>query len=233
MIEQLEAYAKSTNASDEVLGWLKTTGAKFLKKASAGSRQSQAESDLEHILDYLISPAAPKRLQKLSVTDAKRKAKEWSDRNQRKGRGLVDTDADIETIHDFLDGTKIVRLKTKSAMQREGFLMSHCAGGYVPENADCHIYSYRDAKNMPHATFEVRKNNNEIVQIKGKGNGPIHPRYIHPILAFLQTIGMQVRPSDMRNLGYYHIERGQLELFKLYEGAEEQMVVIAGESYAF
>ena len=218
------SYAKSINASQEVFDWLATTGAKSLKKKLAD------ESDLEHIVDYFISGSAPSRLRKMSFKDAKRKAKEWSEANQKKGRNLIDEDSDIETVYDFLDGTRIVILKTKKAYQREGFMMNHCVGGYQISD-DVHIYSYRDAQNMPHATFEVQKSHNEIVQIKGKGNGVIHPKYIHPILAFLKTVGMEIRPSDMSNLGYYHIDKCHLDFLKTSE-AIKQVTMINGEAYA-
>lgn len=231
MIEQLEIYAKHLNASSEVLGWLRTTGKKAVTIGIQKLRP--VDSDIEHILDYLVSSSAPKRLQKMSFVDAKRKAAEWSEANQKKGRGLVDSDEDIETIHDFFDGTKIVKLKTKKAFQREGFMMSHCAGGYTPDNEDCHIYSYRDAKNMPHATFEVQKSHNEIIQIKGKGNGVIHPKYIHPILVFLEAIGMKIRPIDMINLGYHHIHKDHVKFLGNYETCCKQLVMILGEAYAY
>jgi hypothetical protein len=109
--------------------------------------------------------------------------------------------------------------------------MSHCVGGYTLTN-DCLIYSYRDSKNMPHATFEVRKSNNEIIQIKGKGNGAIHPKYIDPILEFLKAIGMDIRPSDMINLGYHHIQKDHLEYLNKSK-ARDQIVIICGEAYAF
>lgn len=225
MIEQLETYAKGINSNQEVIDWLKTTAKKQIEKKAASA------SDVEHIIDYLNSSSAPLRLRKMSFVDAKRKAKEWTDANQKKGKNLNDSPEDLELIHDFLDGTKIVRLKTKKAYQREGFLMSHCAGGYTPDG-DCLIYSYRDKHNMPHATFEVRKQNNEIVQIKGKGNGSIHPRYIHPILAFLKSIGMEIRPNDMQNLGYYHIHKDHIEFLRSIPGAWEQITMINGEAYA-
>lgn len=233
MIEQLEVYAKHLNASAEVLAWLRTTGKKAMTKYFHGLRAKQCESDIEHILDFLVSSAAPSRLQKMSIQDAKRKAEEWSKANQKKGRNLKDDEADLETIHDFLDGTRIVRLKTKEAFQREGFLMNHCVGGYSPDNKNCHIYSYRDEKNMPHATFEVSKENEEVVQIKGKGNGPIHPKYIHPILAFLKYVGMDIRPADMANLGYYHLHKDHIEFLKQLDEAWKQVVMIGGEAYAF
>lgn len=227
MIEQLEEYAKNLNANNEIISWLGTTGKKALKNEKTNV------SDLEHILDFFVSNSAPTRLQKMSIVDAKRKADEWSTANQKKGRDMADSEDDIETIHDFKDGTKIVRLKTKKAYQREGFLMSHCAGGYNPDNESCHIYSYRDKENKPHATFEVRKDNDEIIQIKGKGNGPIHPKYIHPILAFLKAIGMEIRPNDMKNLGYYHLDKCHIGFLKNIPGAWEQVAEINDEYYAF
>lgn len=232
MTENLLNYANHLNASAEVLGWLNTTGAKVLRSAFYDLTQRRYETELEHILDYLVSSAAPKRLQKMSFKDAQRKAAEWSASQQKKGRGLKDSDDDIETIHDFLDGTRIVKLKSKAALQREGFLMGHCVGGYTLSES-CHIYSYRDAKNMPHATFEVSKRDNEIVQIKGKGNGAIHPKYIHPILAFLKAIGMDVRPHDMVNLGYHHLNENHKNALKLWPDAFKQTVVISGETYAY
>lgn len=231
MIEALEVYANHLNANNEVLGWLRTTGRKAVKDGLLKLRP--CESDVEHILDFLVSIAAPTRLQKMSFADAKRKAKEWSEQNQKKGRNLVDSIDDIETIHDFLDGTIIVKLKTKKAFQREGFLMNHCVGGYSISNENCHIYSYRDKENMPHATFEVSKRDNEIIQIKGKGNGSIHPKYVHPILAFLKSIGMEVRPIDMINLGYHHLPKEHLDFLKTIPKAWAQIVMIGGEPYAY
>lgn len=222
----LNAYAGHLNASNEVLGWLGTTGQKALKKAVL------TESEMEHVLDYLVSTAAPSRLQKMSIEDAKRKAREWSEANQKRGRDLLDGVDDTAPIHAFDDGTRIVELKTQNSLKREGFLMSHCVGGYSL-TATCAIYSYRDADNMPHATFEVQRADNEIMQIKGKGNGPIHPKYIQPILTFLTVIGMEIRSSDMTNLGYYHIDKFHLEFLNRFPMAMKQVTEISGEIYAF
>lgn len=223
---ELLKYANGMNANDEVLAWLSSVGAAAIRKEIAQA------SEIEHVLDYLVSPSAPSRLRKMSYADAKRKAEEWSKANQKRGKDLVDTDEDIETIHDFLDGTRIVRLKTKKAFQREGFLMSHCVGGYSPDDKNCLIYSYRDKQNMPHATFDVRKEDESINQIKGKGNGPINPKYSHPILAFLKSIGMEIRPGDMANLGCHHIHGDSVAYLQKSEKAAKQLTMINGEAYA-
>lgn len=218
-------YAESLMAKTEVIEWLKTTGKSAINKKKA------SDEDLEHIVDWLVSGRAPSRLRRMSFLDAKRMADEWTRANQKKGRGLVDSDEDIEMVHDFLDGTKIVKLLTKKAYQREGFLMSHCVGGYSISN-DVHIYSYRDEDNMPHATFEVQKRSNEIVQIKGKGNGSIHPKYVHPILAFLKTIGMDISHNEMKYLGYYYIHKDHISFLKISD-AWKQVTIINGEYYSY
>jgi PcfJ-like protein len=226
MINELLTYAKSIGASNDVSWWVSNVAVKQLKENKA------TVSEVEHIVDFFVSKAAPKRLQKMSFKDAKRKSNEWLAASQKKGKNLVDSPDDMTTIHDFMDGTTIVQLKTKKALEREGFLMGHCVGGYTITE-DRHIYSYRDAKNLPHATFEVQKAAGEIVQIKGKGNGEIHPKYIKPILAFLTTIGLNIRPSDMSNLGYYHIPKDNLSYVENFKGFEDQTVVLYGETYAF
>lgn len=224
-------YAKAIGANQEVLNWCNTVLAAWIrKKELALTRVNQGE--VEHILDYLASDAAPKRLRKMSYQQAKVAAEKWTKANQKKGRSLIDDDGDIETIHDFLDGTRIVKLLTKKAYQREGTWMKHCVGGYNPETTT--VYSYRDAKNEPHATFEVSKSGDQIVQIKGKGNGAIHPKYIHPILAFLKSIKFDIRPDDMINLGYAHMTKeieGIVSRFVDRRGRGPEFVVISGEKY--
>jgi hypothetical protein len=222
MIDEYIKYAKGMNASEEVMFWINTTLKKSIKTVS--------HTNAEHIIDYLVSNNAPKRLRKMSIAQAKDSAKRWSEVQQKKGKNLVDSKDDIEIIHDFLNGSKIVKLLTKKAYKREGYLMRHCLGGYDPKS-EVSIYSYRDKKNLPHATFEVREGNNEIVQIKGKGNGPIHPKYIYPILEFLKSIGQEVRSSEMENLGYYHVHKDLVEFVKNLKGVEDQITVIYGELY--
>lgn len=229
MTEEVLKYALALNANQEVIDWIATTFKAHEAKQFERLKLIPLQEP-EHIVDWLVSGHAPTRLRKMSYADAKRKSEEWTKANQKKGKNLKDTDDDTETVHDFLDGTRIVKLLTKKAYQREGFLMNHCVGGYSV-SSDVYIYSYRDAKNLPHATFEVQKRSNEIVQIKGKGNGSIHPKYIHPILAFLKTIGMDVRPNDMKNLGYHHLHKDHIEFLKQSQ-AFKQITVISGEYYA-
>ena len=227
MLENYIKYANGMNAREEVLLWLNQTLAAHLKK-----KKHLNNTQIEHIIDYLVSSAAPKRLLKMSIEQAKNAADKWTKTQQKKGANLIDTSTDIEIIHEYANGSKIVKLLTKKAYQREGFLMAHCLGGMSPKS-DIDIYSYRDKKNNPHATFEVRKEDGEITQIKGKGNGSIHPKYVMPILDFLTSIGQKPRPSEMSNLGYYHINKDIKPLVLMIEGYEKQIVNIYGEMYAY
>jgi hypothetical protein len=223
-MEQLLEYAKSLGDNPEITSWLKTAAQKAIK-----ARKTNA-SELEHIVDWLYSSAAPKRLQRLSIADAKRLSHEWVERNKSNGKNLQDSPSDIEEFMTFEDKSKIVKLLSENAFKREGYLMSHCLGGYsVRSGYD--IYSLRDKNNQPHATFEVSTKDKDILQIKGKGNGPIHPKYIHRVLAFLKKLGMEVRPSEMMNLGYYHIPSVHLDFVK-NKMKYEKPVEIGGEFYA-
>ena len=226
MIAAIIKYANGMSARDEVIAWVNQTVGASIKKNKPLSQEK-----LEHIIDYLVSPSAPNRLLKMSIKQAEESANKWSKANQKKGHSLVDDSSDVENIHSYSDGSRIVKLLSDRAYKREGFLMSHCLGGYSVK-AEISIYSYRDAKNNPHATFEVRKNGGEITQIKGKGNGPIHPKYITPILDFLISIDKKPRPSEMKNLGYYHIDKDHHEFVRSIVGSEKYLVTLYGELYA-
>lgn len=200
-------YAKAFNASEEVLNWIKTTLAATLRK-----EPQPAQQEIEHILDYLCSARGPKKLRKMSYAQAKTKTEEWSKAQQKKGADIDEGPEDIRVIKKFKNGARIVELIGQNAFKREGFLMRHCVASYYGGSKK--VYSYRDADNMPHVTFEVDKQNDQILQIKGKGNGSIHPNYIKPVVAFLKHVGMEVRGNEMQNLGYYYLDTDRLKLAK-------------------
>lgn len=228
MIDADLEYAKGLGASEEVLEWCKTVLLAQCKKAAPSIEER------EHVIDYLISDDAPKRLRKMSYAQAQASAKKWSEANQKRGRDRVEIDEDTELLVDLGEGSRIVKLLTKKAYEREGFLMRHCLGGYAPGSST--IYSLRDKNNDPHVTFEMTKNGETIQQVKGKGNGSIHPRYIDPTLTFLKKIGVEVRPSEMKNLGYYHVSKGARAVFDRFidpAGNGPAYSHIGGESYIF
>jgi len=222
-----EQYVSGLGGREEVLEWAKTTLAAKLKKVALD------QTEVEHILDYLMSDAAPLRLRRMSYDQAKAKADAWTKTQQKKGAHIQEQPNDVETIHQFADGSRIVKLVDERAFKREGFLMSHCVGSYVNSNST--IYSYRDKKNFPHATFEVESSGDSIIQIKGKGNGAIHPKYIDPILVFLKSLKISIRSSEMRNLGYHHVDD---EMAQFIEQVVEPKSVpeyhhLYGERYIF
>ena len=129
----------------EVVSWVKNIG---IKKANS-------TQELEHVVDYLMSGAAPTRLRKMSWNQALLSTKKWSEASSKKGKKLNDEEGvDIEHILELGLGYRVVKLNTENAYKREGFLMRHCLGAYKPK--DTTVYSFRDDKNMPHATFEVK-----------------------------------------------------------------------------
>jgi hypothetical protein len=186
-------YAKTFDANVEVIGWIKVNLQNHI------SKHNENQTEIEHIIDYLISDDAPKRLKKMSYKEAKSNAEKWNKKLIKKGLKINETKDDIKIIKDFNDGFKIVKLVGKNAYEREGYLMRHCVSSCYGNSSI--IYSLRDKDNMPHCTME------ENQQIKGKGNGSINPKYIKYIVAFLEEIGMTVGDNEMKNLGYINVEK--------------------------
>ena len=154
----------------------------------------QSTAEWEHVIDYLIH----KDFNDLSWANyqlLKEKADKWI---KQLSKNVVRIDeeegVDYKTVLDFEDGFRFVQLLSEKAYTREGNLMRHCVASYYNRNVE--IYSLRDAFNKPHCTIEKNQ------QIKGKGNGDISPKYIHYVVEFLEFLGMTVRESEMKNLGY-------------------------------
>jgi hypothetical protein len=177
---------------DKVIAWAKSTLANHLKT------NPEVQDEIEHILDYLLSGKAPKNIAGMAYAEVKKNTDKWNKALVAKGEHIKETARDIETILDFGDGFKIVKLIGKNAYEREGYLMRHCASSYFGKGKE--VYSLRDSKNMPHATMEKNQ------QVKGKGNGDIHPNYVHYVVKFLEHIGMTVGDNEMEHLGYVNVE---------------------------
>lgn len=190
MKQELIKYAEGLGADQKILKWLKT---------HVFSQENINQSEVEHVIDYLVSDKAPKNLSKASLAQMKANTKKWTAALTKKGNNIEERPEDIETIIDFKNGFKFVKLIGKNAYQREGFLMRHCVNSYFDKNDE--IYSLRDGKNMPHATISK-----SLQQIKGKGNGSIHLDYIQYIVQFLEFLKIEVRDSEMANLGYSNYE---------------------------
>jgi len=182
-------YAKFLNANEEVIFWVEHNLKNYIEKNEAKI------SEVEHIIDFLVSDKAPKRMKKLSYKQAKIDAENWGKKLQEEAKKIKESGGDTELIHDFKNGFKIVKLIGENAYKREGKLMGHCVASYFGKNDE--IFSLRDKNNNPHCTMSKSSQ-----QIKGKGNGEIHPKYINYVVKFLELSGIEVRESEMNNLGY-------------------------------
>ncbi|MBV6514203.1 MAG: hypothetical protein FMNOHCHN_03793 [Ignavibacteriaceae bacterium] len=195
MIQMYENYAKTEKAKS----WVRTVLAKTVQKRE----QSLDQAEVEHIIDYLDSSSSPARIDRMTYDQAKSNTDKWLKAQIKKGEHILETDEDVEVVlRGKKSGFKLVRLVGEAAFKREGFLMSHCVASYA-NRKDTEVYSLRDEKNMPHCTIEVTRGaDRRINQIKGKGNGPIHPKYIRYVLRILKYFKVEVRSSEMSNLGY-------------------------------
>lgn len=190
-MEYVLDYARGLNANDKVIYWCEHTLQNYLRKHEAPL------VDIEHVIDYLIAVEVPK-INQMSYPDALKKAEIWNKKLQKRAEKITESNKDTKVVLDFEDGFKIVQLVGESAYKREGYLMRHCVTSYY--GRDVKVYSLRDKFNNPHCTLEHNK------QIKGKGNGEIHPKYIGYVVKFLEFAGMKVRDSEMENLGYVKMD---------------------------
>jgi hypothetical protein len=197
-MNQFIKYAKHVGLDSYGINWVKNV------IGAQENKGSLTTEEVEHIIDFLASDAAPKRIAKMSYEQAKVAAENWLKAQIKKGSEIQESKLDTETVLDFGDGFKIVKLIGENAYKREGFLMKHCVASYYKKAIE--VYSLRDANNMPHCTMEKNK------QIKGKGNGNIDPNYVDYVVKFLKHVGMNVGDSEMAHLGYINVEEFKDEL---------------------
>ena len=171
--------------------------------------KDQPTSEVEHIIDYLASDRRPRRLDRATYSQMKHNADKWSYSLQKKGKDIDDTDG-VETILDFGDGFRFVKLISKEAYEREGYCMSHCVSSYF--DRDVTIYSLRDSQNQPHCTVE------HDGQIRGKGNDKVHSRYVDYVIEFIEFIDMEVGGRYIECIGYEKIPLPFIEWVEFVEG---------------
>lgn len=111
-------YAKAFNSRQEVLNWIGSTLKNYLAK------NPEIQDEIEHIIDYISSDAAPKNIAGMAYDEAKNNAEKWLKAQAKKGEHIKETAADTEIVLDFKDGFKIVKLVGENAYKREGFLVS-------------------------------------------------------------------------------------------------------------
>jgi hypothetical protein len=184
-------YANGLEANESVLSWIDHNLSNYLEK------HQEDQTEIEHIIDFLISDKCPIKLDKVSYKQAKEKSDLWVKELNKEASKIKEKKSDTEIVLDFKDGFKFVKLLGENAYKREGLLMSSCVASYF--GRDTNTYSLRDKQNNPHCTVE------ENEQIKGKGNGSINPKYIKYVVEFLEFLGMEVSDNEMSNLGYVNI----------------------------
>ena len=74
--------------------------------------------------------------------------------------------------------------------------------------------------------------NNYVSQIKGKGNGEVHPRYIKYVLNMLDIMGHSVRDGELKNLGYINLS-DELEKFINKHFSNKQIVKIGEKEFFY
>jgi hypothetical protein len=77
-----------------------------------------------------------------------------------------------EVVHQWPDHWTVRSLHTPQELKAEGSAMGHCVGGYgyadQVANGDTMIYSLRDEKGHPHATWEIKPEQFERIDHSGK-----------------------------------------------------------------
>lgn len=210
--------------------WVDTVVKKAVAKDPSISYQ-----DIEHVLDYLHSDESPRGVSNLSWEQAVSKAEAWVDLLNKRAKDSIELDTDVEEVFrpKEPEGYRWVKLVGKSAFEREGRLMSHCIGSFH-DKTDSTNYSLRDPSNNPHANLEIRESAGQIVQVKGKGNGPIHPKYIKAVLEFHEFLKMPIRPNDLPNLGYVPLSASLWRLVEeLYPKEQIKYLTMQGERYLY
>lgn len=191
-----------------LINWLNTVVAKRLKK-----EKTVDYSDLEHIIDYFLATQNPnKSLMGFSYKDASKKAGLWVKEMNAKAAKILETEKDTEKVFIVNDKLHWVKLLTKAAYEREGYLMGHCIGSYDPKHSD--NYSLRDIYGKSHATLEVTKDGDYIKQVQGKSNKGIHPKYIDAVLSFHEYLDIPINESYLPKLGYVQFEKKAVDIIE-------------------
>ena len=196
----ISQFYKQCEGNQEIKNWIDTVVSK---------QDNINITEVEHIIDYLKSDNAPTKLRKASYEQMKIATEKWTASLIKKAGDIVETEEDTKVVMKFNTGMILVKLIGEAAFKREGNLMSHCVGSYYGKNKD--VYSLRDSNNAPHCTIEVDKDN--VNQIKGKGNGSIHPKYIKYVLKILDKyFKLPIKDHELQNLGYIKLSEYSYEL---------------------
>ena len=83
---------------------------------------------IDHVIDYLKSDDAPKRLDALTVPEAMKQADAWTKMLTKKKVNPLDAAEGEKIIKKYPDGFTWRELTNEAALSREGTEMGHCVG---------------------------------------------------------------------------------------------------------
>lgn len=151
-------------------------------------------------LDALIVEKPRVRLGRIGFAQAVRAA-ERKRREEGAKPGWVRDPGDIPVYHHGSE-VSVVQLTTPESLRREGDRMNHCVAIYddAVRLGECEVYSVRDEAGASQATIEVDPAGN-VIQVKGRANGPVDPRFRRPVHDFVRSRGYVVL-DDFENLSH-------------------------------
>ncbi|MDP6705719.1 MAG: PcfJ domain-containing protein [Alphaproteobacteria bacterium] len=103
----------------------------------------------------------------------------------------------------FPDGYRIVVLDSRREFKKEGSQMRNCAADYWKgRSPGTEVLSLRSPTDRPCVTMEIA-DGNKLLQIKGRANNPVAPRYRGYIRAFIRALELRI-VYDAPWIGYMH-----------------------------
>ena len=179
----------------------KQTIESFLDAAGHIHDIEETESLFREIRDWHQSwpQNTRRRLASFNLEQAIQASAEWHRAVAGIGTGLV-YDGTGEVVHEWDDGWTVQTVTTPNDLTVEGNRMQHCSATYADKVAEgrCRIFSLRDPNNMPHATIELKGQEDTIVQIQGKQDKKPVKEYRKRVGEWLTDIGVVM----IHNTGY-------------------------------
>lgn len=185
-----------------LIQWKNSTLKNYVKK------HSPAQSEVDHVLDYLHYHPDSK-LKRASYPHLLKKSLSWVTKLNKKNKALKEAGL-VEIIRSYPEGLKYVRLIDQTAKDWESKHMGHCVASYRDHDG---IYSLRDSGNMPHVTVEINNHEKQDVvrQAVGKFNRAIPAKYL-PIM--LEQLSDVAHGKEVCLRSYTKVSRADYQFLK-------------------
>ena len=224
-------YSAAESYINKTLARIKDTNAKEKDKEKASPKLR---------IDYLKTHDSYDTFEK-TLNEAKKWHEIMAEKATLKKRNEKMYQASLSGTKEIMklkDDMRIVRLTTPEALDYESEYMGHCVGkgGYDSDvqKGTTIIYSLRDENDMPHATFEVRVNEDtnkeEIHQCKGKGNKAPVKRYFPYIQEFVLDRELEI-VGDTKNTGLiklYDEDSQTSQYYDMYNIPKDKKLICKG-----